>query len=111
MKLNQAELDAVTWKIVGELKELRELAILIAQNKARQLFESDNKLQHAYDVLKQGRKHGKYQIELTFSHPKIVDILPHYEIKNRLIISQIGNKNIDQVIKDLTKQIAIEIGL
>jgi hypothetical protein len=110
-KLNQAELDAVTWKIVQQLREQRELAVKIAQSNAKQDFEKNNKLVRAWEVLKANQKEANYKLEMTFRHPKIVDVPSHWDIKARLIISQIDNKNIDQVVEALTNQIAVEIGL
>ena len=111
MKLNQGELDAVSWKIVEELRGMRKLTVEIAQNKAKQEFEKDLKLRKAWDLLRANTGKKKYKIELTFLHPKVVNVPAHYEVKSRLVISQIGAKDIAQTITDLTLEIAKEIGL
>ena len=109
-KLNQRELEAVAWKIKSELEEIRDTAVEAAKAVSKSALEKDPELKAAWDILRTN-KSKKFRVDITFLHIKIPSIPRFFDIKNMLIIEQIGATNIQQVIDDLTKKIAQEIGL
>ena len=109
-KLNQRELEAVAWKIHSELEELRDTAVEAAKAVSKSELEKDPELKAAWDILRTN-KSKKFRVDITFLHTKTPSIPRFFDIKNMLIIEQIGATNIQQVIDDLTKKIAQEIGL